>query len=133
MLFLFLKNTETCFCNARYLFKPPIEMERRLYSTNWSKSSETEIDSCFCGLYLTREGSKLPLAMSSSIWRALISAALRLVLVSGKPMYSQKRLPCHDQANRSRSLKTSMFTEPLGISQIYRIECLGLSVIVTPN
>jgi hypothetical protein len=68
-----------------------------------------------------------------AIVRALISAALRLAIVSGKPMYSQKRLPCHDRASRSRSLKTSIFTPALGISQIYPIECLGLSVIVTPN
>jgi hypothetical protein len=42
-------------------------MDLCLYSTNWSKRSETEIDSFFYGFYLTREGSKLPLAMSSSI------------------------------------------------------------------
>jgi hypothetical protein len=48
-------------------------------------------------------------------------------------MYSQKLLPCHDRASGSRSLKTSIFTPALGRSQIYRIECLGLSVIVTPN
>jgi len=108
IVFLLLKNTETCFCNARYLFKPPIEMDRRLYSTNWSKRSETEIDSFFCGLYLTGEGSKLPLAMSSSIVRALISAALRLAIVSGKPMYSPKLLPCYDRASGSRSWKTSI-------------------------
>ncbi len=91
------------------------------------------MDSCFCGLYLVGDGSKLPLAMSSSIWRALISAALRLAIVSGKPMYSQKRLPCHYQANRSRSWKTPIFTEPFGISQIYRIEDLGLFGFVTPK
>jgi ATP-binding cassette subfamily B protein len=49
--------------------------------------------------------SKLPLAMSSSIWLAWIEAALRLGIESGRPMYNQNRFPCHDQTKRSRSLK----------------------------
>ena len=65
-------------------------------------------------------------------WLALMEATLRLTIVSGKPMYNQNRFPSHDHANRSPSLKFSTFTEPLGISQIYRIECLGLSLLVTP-
>ncbi len=70
--------------------------------------------------------------MSSLIWRSLMEATLRLTIVSGKPIYNQNRFPSHDHANRSPSLKLSTFTEPLGISQIYRIEGLGLPVLVTP-
>ncbi len=97
-LVLFLKNTETCFSKAVYLANVPFSILRRLYSTKRSNSSETEIYSCFWGLYFTREGSKLPLVMSSSIVLTSISAALRLGLVSGRPMYNQNRLPCHDHA-----------------------------------
>jgi len=72
---LFLKNTETCFWNAVYLANVPFSLLRRLYSTKRSNSSETEIDSCFWGLYFASDGSKLSLVMSSSIWRAWMEAA----------------------------------------------------------
>ncbi|MBD1831050.1 hypothetical protein NDI47_24320 [Microcoleus vaginatus GB1-A2] len=71
--------------------------------------------------------------MSSSILRALMEAALQLAIESGRAMYNEKRLPYHDHANRSRSLKTSIFTEPLGRSHFYRIQCLSLRYCATPN
>ena len=42
---LFPKNTKTRFCNPRYLARLERSILRRLYSTNWSKRSETETDS----------------------------------------------------------------------------------------
>jgi hypothetical protein len=56
-----------------------------------------------------------------------------LAIVLGKPMYNHNRLPYHDRANRSRALKTSTFTQPLGISHFYRSEGLTLTHSVTAN
>ena len=70
--------------------------------------------------------------MSISIWLALIEAALRLTIESGRPMYNQNRFPCHDQTKRSRSLKILAFTEPEAISQFYPTFCQSMAYSVTP-
>ncbi len=71
--------------------------------------------------------------MSISIWLALIEAALRLAIESGKPIYSQNRLPCHEHANSSRSLKILTFTEPEAISQFYHTFYQNMAYSVTPS
>ncbi len=48
-----------CSSNPVYLAKVAIEIVRFLYSMKRSKSSVTKVDSCFWGLYLVSDGSKL--------------------------------------------------------------------------
>ena len=70
--------------------------------------------------------------MPSSILLALIEAALRLAIVSGRPMHNQNRFPCHDETKRSRSLKILAFTEPEAISLFYPTFCQSMAYSVTP-